>query len=30
MRFQRVKYGKKQRENRNKTIIDYEKEKTLP
>ena len=30
MRFPQIKYAKKQRKNRNKTIIDYEKEKTLP
>ena len=27
MRFPRVKYGKKERKNRNKSIIEYEKEK---
>ena len=30
MRFPRVKYAKKERKNRNKSIIDYEKEKTRP
>ena len=30
MRFAWVKYTKKQRKNRNKTIIDFEKEITLP
>ena len=30
MRFPRVKYAKKERKNRNKSIIDYDKEKTLP
>ena len=30
MRLPRVKYAKKQRKYRNKTIIDHEKEKTLP
>ena len=30
MRLPRVKYVKKQKKNRNKTIIEYEKEKALP
>ena len=30
MRFPRDKYTKKQRKNRNKTIIDYDRGKALP
>ena len=30
MRFPRVKYANKERKNSNKSIIDYEKEKTRP